>query len=260
MLWQLLDVMRLHPPELISSINVKSNRQIIEESSVRNITVTVDPDRSYWESQINLHDKNIRCILGSAEEQAIPVHWMIMLSLALVASVETDFGMIVHGGLIALNGKGCILAGAGGTGKTTACGRLPHPWEAFSDDATLVVRDERGVYWAHPWPTWSRFMNGGSGGQWSVEQSVLLHAICFLSQEQKTGLLPVGHGQATCLLLESAKQASYPMSEVIAGISAQELHQRRFDNACSLSEAVSCFNLSLNLSDPYWELLVPVLG
>ena len=31
------------------------------------------------------------------------------------------------------------------------------PWRSLCDDATLVVRDASGRYWAHPWPTWSRF-------------------------------------------------------------------------------------------------------
>ena len=102
----------------------------------------------------------------------------------------------MHGALAEENGIGVILAAPGGTGKTTASDRLPAPWRSLCDDTTLVVRDSQGKYWGHPWPTWSRFLEGGPGGTWEVQEAVPLRGVFFLSQAPEDLTEPLGPGHA----------------------------------------------------------------
>jgi SynChlorMet cassette protein ScmC len=94
---------------------------------------------------------------------------LVQLSLILAREAQTCGGVLLHGALAEWNGLGVILAAPGGMGKTTASNRLPAPWRSLSDDLTLIVRDSQKNYWAHPWPTWSRFLWGGAGGEWNVQ-------------------------------------------------------------------------------------------
>ena len=89
-------------------------------------------------------------------------------------SSEKNGGLLVHGALAEWNGIGVILAGPGGVGKTTASKRLPRPWRSLSDDNTLIVKSPDGTYWAHPWPTWSRYRQGDMSGSWDVQAAVKL--------------------------------------------------------------------------------------
>lgn len=89
---------------------------------------------------------------------------MVHGASVIVLDVENRGGLLLHGALAECKRQGVILAGPGTVGKTTASRRLRLPWHSLSDDATLVVRDRAGRFGAHPWPTWSRFMFGGSWG------------------------------------------------------------------------------------------------
>jgi hypothetical protein len=152
--------------------------------------------------------------------------------------------LLLHGALAEYCGSGFIMAGPGTVGKSTASRRLPAPWRSLSDDMTLVVRDDKGQYWAHPWPTWSRFHFGGPRGSWAVEQAVPLRAVFFLSQSPSDRLESVTATQATALTLESAvnfaRSTSCPVS---FGIHA----------AKALASAVPAYSLKLSLVGRFWE-------
>ena len=88
---------------------------------------------------------------------------LIQLSMVIAREAQSLGGVLLHGALAERDGIGVILAAPGGTGKTTASERLPSPWQSLCDDVTLVVRDTKGNYCAHPWPTWSRFFGEEAG-------------------------------------------------------------------------------------------------
>ena len=126
---------------------------------------------------------------------------LVQLSLILARQAQTCGGILLHGALADWNGLGVILAAPGGTGKTTASNRLPAPWKSLSDDLTLIVRDSQKNYWAHPWPTWSRFLWGGSGGEWNVQKAVPLGGIFFLTfgpMKTRWPLWPTVRRSASC--------------------------------------------------------------
>jgi len=188
---------------------------------------------------------------------------MFSLLRQLTAVVARDTvdrgGMLLHAALAKWHELGAILAAPGGTGKTTASGRLPPPWQSLCDDATLVVRDAQGKHWAHPWPTLSRFVIPGEGGSWQVEDAVLLRGIFFLVQSAEERLEAVGSGEAAAMLSQSARQASWGM---MCGLEPGERRRTQlclFDNVCSLARVIPTYVLHLSLTGAFWEELERVL-
>jgi SynChlorMet cassette protein ScmC len=147
-----------------------------------------------------------------------------------------------------------ILAAPGGTGKTTASNRLPAPWRSLCDDTTLVVRDPQGNYQAHPWPTWSRFLDGGPGGTWDVQSAVPLKGIFFLVRAVEDRVERVGPGQAVGLLMECVRQASTLTPR--GGLFKEEiraLHLEWFDNLCVLARVIPVHTLHISLIGAFWQ-------
>jgi SynChlorMet cassette protein ScmC len=126
------------------------------------------------------------CVLSPPGECDMLTVAMLRLALAIARGAQSRGGLLLHGAFATQTSDGILLAGPGSVGKRTASRRLPPPWRALCDDTSLVIRGPQGSYWAHPWPTWSRFFHQGidppPGGSWDVQQAVPLRAIFFLSQ------------------------------------------------------------------------------
>jgi serine kinase of HPr protein (carbohydrate metabolism regulator) len=155
------------------------------------------------------------------------------LSQFIALQGEHNGALLLHGAQAEKQGSGVILAGPGGVGKTTTSRRMRPPWRSLCDDTTLVVRDQGGSYWAHPWPTWSNFMFGGPGGTWDIQYAVPLLGIF--------------------LLTESVEQASRSIFRYLQKEEVRSLRMQRFDNICALAEAVSCYRLRLSLGGAFWQ-------
>ena len=145
-----------------------------------------------------------------------------------------------------------ILAAPGGTGKTTASNRFPAPWRSLCDDATLVVRDALGHYRAHPWPTWSRFIDG-PGGTWDVQHAVPLKGIFFLARSPEDRVEKIGSGRAVGMLVEAVKQASMSMEQWLSEEEIRTSHLQRFDAICALSGSIRSHILHLSLTGDFWD-------
>jgi SynChlorMet cassette protein ScmC len=190
---------------------------------------------------------------------------LLALQLMQVAGIiclysQDKGGVLLHGALAERNGYGVILAGPGDAGKTTASLRLPKPWHARCDDSTLVVRDRHGAYWAHPWPTWSRFMFGGTGGSWNVQRALPLKGIFFLSQATQDQVVPIGGGEAACMLVNSTEQVWRPMVLGLPRDSFRKGCLQRFNNICALVKAVPCYRLCLSRKGSFWKEIERVMG
>jgi len=175
------------------------------------------------------------------------------LSLLIVRDAQTRGGMLLHGALAERESAGIILAAGGGTGKTTASGRLPFPWRSLCDDMTLVVRDSQGKYWAHPWPTWSRFMWGGPGGSWDVQHAVPLKGIFFLDRAEEDRVEPVGQGEAVSLLVGYAQEASVLMTRRLGREEKRSVHLEWFANICDLVQVIPTYLLHLSFTGAFWQ-------
>ncbi|MBI4767438.1 MAG: SynChlorMet cassette protein ScmC [Deltaproteobacteria bacterium] len=199
------------------------------------------------------------CRLGHWDSETERFVHLVQISLVLARQAQTCGGILLHGALADWNGLGVILAGPGGTGKTTASNRLPAPWRSLSDDLTLIVRDSQKNYWAHPWPTWSRFLWGGPGGEWNVQKAVPLGGIFFLLRADEDQVAPLGNGQAISLLLSSTREASNLMARGLSPEESQALHLKWFNNLYSLSRSVSPHLLHISLTGPFWKEIERVL-
>jgi SynChlorMet cassette protein ScmC len=193
------------------------------------------------------------CIVHPARSNDMLANQLVQLSLVIAQQSQTRGGFLLHGALIEKYGLGMILAGPGGVGKTTASRRLPVLWRSLSDDATLVVCDEKGAYCAHPWPTWSNFMSGGTGGTWDVNRALPLKAIFFLSHAQKDHIEPMGAGNAVSFLVELIEHTSWAMSLNQGKQEIRALRLQRFENVCTLVKMVPCFRLHHSLDGAFWE-------
>lgn len=203
-------------------------------------------------------DIRLRCPPGSIGEDPLPL--LVFTAIAIAREIQARGGALLHGALVEYRGQGIILAGPGGIGKSTASGRLPGPWKALSDDTCLVARSCEGRYWAHPWPTWSRFMPDGPGGNWSVGVAVPLAGIFFLVRASNDRVRGIGTGQLTSLLIESAKQVSWPMTKGMSTTGAKNHHLERFQSLCGLAKSVTGGLLHISLDGSFWEHLERVLA
>jgi len=168
-------------------------------------------------------------------------------------------GLLLHAALAEYQGSGFAMAGPSGVGKSTASSRLRPPWRSLCDDAALVVRDRTEQWWAHPWPTWSRFFQGGSGGSWPVERAIPLRAIFFLSQSPSDGLEPVNATQATALTLESAVGLVWEANRLTDEGAARVLSSDGVRAARALASAVPAYALKLSLGGRFWREIERVL-
>jgi SynChlorMet cassette protein ScmC len=199
----------------------------------------------------------------------VPISVSDELRLALVLMKVTGIigrdaqsrgGALLHGALAEKEGGGVILAGPGEIGKTTASRRLRPPWRSLCDDTTLVVCDKQGKYWAHPWPTLSKFMANEPLGTWDVQHAVPLKGLFFLSQADEDRAEPLGAGQAACLLVDSAEEGSRLLSRGVGKREVRALRVRRFENICALVQSVPCFRLRLGLKGAFWDQMARALA
>jgi signal peptidase len=168
---------------------------------------------------ITVEDRKIVCRLSTPQNADDLISKTTKVSLALAQAAQQRGGILVHGGLAGYLSHGVVLAAPGGTGKTTASFRLPSPWRSLSDDAALITRDARGQYAVHPWPTWSRFYDGGP------------------------------------MLIESVEQANRLFDRYLLPDEARDNHRRQFNNICSVLEGIPAYRLNLTLDGSFWTLI-----
>jgi SynChlorMet cassette protein ScmC len=212
---------------------------------------------SNGESRMNTRMGDIVCTLKSDINNDSLFSHFLDISHTLALEMQKRDGLLLHGALAELEGDGVIFIAPGGTGKTTASRRLPPPWISLSDDAVLVVRND-GEFWAHPWPTWSRFLEGEPGGSWNVQESVQLKNIFLLVQAKQDRVESIGTGQAVTMLLESARQVLH-FWQVQNLEKRRSLHLERLENVCVLVDKIPVHILSFSLYGVFWELVEQIL-
>lgn len=183
---------------------------------------------------------------------------ILALQLMEIASImrqyaEQNMGFLIHGALTEYNGKGVILAGRGGIGKTTASERLPETWRSLCDDTTLIVRDKSGTYTAHPWPTWSRFMFGNSGGTWDVSRNLPVDGVYFLKRDKKEKSVKINRAEAICRLVQSAEEALLPITLRNEKYDSRDMRINRFNNICTFAESTPAYTLSFSKNGNFWQ-------
>ena len=228
----------------------------LDHGHLRRFLVRINGPSSAANDQVpsaSEHDGVVDCLLSPCEGESVRYVYLVRLSLVLAREAQARGGVLLHGALAERDGMGVILAAPGGTGKTTASNRLPAPWRSLCDDTTLVVRDPQGTYWAHPWPTWSRFLDGGPGGTWDVQSAVPVKSIFFLVHAVEDRVERVGPGQAVGLLVECAGQVSTFMPPGKGKGELHASHLDRFNNLCALARVIPAHALHISLTGTFWR-------
>jgi len=173
--------------------------------------------------------------------------------------VQESGGLPLHAALVERDGKGILLVGPGGSGKSTLCRRLPRPWCALSDDQALIVRDARKRYLAHPIPTWSDYLWQRSERRCNVEHHVLLAAIFFIKQAGCDKVIPIGEGEAAAFINYSSTEVSRPIWCDLDVEEKWTVKMKIFGNACKLARAVPAYILHAGLNSQFWDEMEKVL-
>jgi len=168
-------------------------------------------------------------------------------------------GMPFHAALIEYRGYGLLLAASGGGGKSTCCNRLPPGWHALCDDESLIVQNQEGNYFAHPFPTWSDYIMRRSVRTWDVQKSVPLKSIFFLQKADSDGIKSLGCGEASVMICKAANEACRWNWSHFRSTEAQEQRKIIFQRACRLAGVVPAFTLSVSLCGRFWEKMEEVL-
>lgn len=196
-----------------------------------------------------------RCIVEPFSSDAELLARVISVSYVFSRAVESHGGLLIHGALAEWNGKGVILTGKSGIGKSTASGRLPPTWRSLSDDASLIVKSGPGRYAAHPWPTWSRIFDGETGASWPVGRGVPLAGIYFISRDCRVPSEVRPHPAVVLELLDLAYDVSW---DVLCGGVREDQRNIRlqlFDNARLVAAAAPCRTLRVTLQNAFWETI-----
>lgn len=168
-------------------------------------------------------------------------------------------GTPVHATLAALEGKGLLIAGAAGTGKSTCYARLPDHWDRLCDDQALILNMGDGHFRVHPLPTWSDHLWRNSEKQWHVEKSVPLKAAFFLEQAARDEVLPLKHpSEAVLKYIEASKQVWEPVWSRVDREEKSLQSARLFDNVTQMAGAVPAFRLRATLDGQFWKAMETV--
>jgi len=203
--------------------------------------------------------EDILCDIGYQEIEPIEYLRMQHSLIPVYNEVQKKGGFPIHGALMVMNEMGAVLAGPGGSGKTTCCSRLPPPWQSLCDDETLIVRTKYGAYHAHPFPTWKNCFLDDDRQVWDVQHYVPLNAIFYLEQSGVDELVPLGKGMSVFLIFRLACQACRRFWLTAEPAEARLIHTRLFQNAHDLAATVPVFRLRVSLKGRFWEKMEEVL-
>jgi len=201
----------------------------------------------------NAKSQDIICELSRARGHEIEIVKMMLFFQAILKFSIEKGAIPIHAGLIKKAGKGFLLAAAGSTGKTTCCKRLPKRWEALSDDEALIVKDKKGIYVAHPLPTWSDNLSRHPCKPLNIQRSIPLAGIFFLEQARKDRVKPVGRGRAACFINQLSSQICNQIWTHINPNDGIFVKNRIFNNACCLVKHAPIFTLQVSMSGKFWE-------
>jgi SynChlorMet cassette protein ScmC len=227
---------------------------------IKKIVVSVSQKEIRWRNIPVEHANEISCRVGPVSTPEKMAFQLTRISKVVANSSEKNGGLLVHGALAEWNGTGVILAGPGGVGKTTASKRLPPPWRSLSDDNSLIVKSPDGYYWAHPWPTWSRYRLGDMSGSWDVQAAVKLGVICILSQGKRDHAFRLPISQAISELVEVSGQTFFIMANGMDKDAIRSINLLRFHNAVAISNKIPVCRLEISLDGKFWNEIAGFLG
>jgi len=200
------------------------------------------------------HDeaKDVICELGEARGRGLDALRMHISLYPIYEQAMAFGGLPLHAGLAERKGEGILVTGSSGTGKTTCCRRMPHPWQAVCDDEVFVLPG-RGGYGAHPFPTWSEYVWNRSKKVWDVQRQIPISAIFVLRQSKVDALYPLEKEKAVAFINALAAQICRNMWRGLDPSGETAMKKRLFENTCRLAGAVPTFTLHVSRTGRFWK-------
>jgi SynChlorMet cassette protein ScmC len=171
-------------------------------------------------------------------------------------------GLPLHGALVEHQGRGVLLVGTSGTGKSTCCRRLSPPWRARCDDEVLLTLAPDGRYLAHPFPTWSDYLSlhGTDIIQAESQDSSSLAGIFFIEQSSSDECFPMAPSKALIEIIIASQIVLNIHLWYCDSEEARNIRAIMFDNACKLVHQVPAFHLRVSLTGRFWEQIETALA
>jgi SynChlorMet cassette protein ScmC len=202
---------------------------------------------------------DISCNIGDEEGEKREFYKMWEFLLPVYEGVMLEGGLPIHAALLENNGKGILLCGLGGTGKSTCARRVPSPWRALSDDECLIVKNGEDSYMVHPLPTWSDYLLKRSAPVWDVSQSSSLSGIFFLKQADIDEAVPLGRGEASMRIYDASRQVCQYVRMIKGKDEERARNVKALDNIAGLVQKVPSYILNFSISGNFWEEIERVL-
>jgi len=197
---------------------------------------------------------------GGRSRKAMGFMWRRLFYLALLPLTAHCDCSVVHGILAEKAGRGVVISGPSGIGKSTAARRLPEGgWNVLADDCLLATRSANGDFLAQPVPTWSVFYaNSAPERTWNCEKVVPLKAI-FLLDRGAERAERLDFQQTLIGFTRSVGDMTRMLSGRVEGERGKFLYRRAFNLASEMAKKLPAYHLFATLEGKFWEAMTPCM-
>jgi len=171
-------------------------------------------------------------------------------------------GLPLHAALVEHQGKGVLLVGTSGTGKSTCCRRLSPPWKARCDDEVLLTLAPDGRYLAHPFPTWSDYLlqREEDALKSRSQDPSPLDGIFFIEQSASDECLLEDPSKALIEVIIASQIVLHRHLWYCDPEEASNIRAAMFTNACNLVHQIPAFRLRVSLTGSFWKQIEAALA
>ena len=203
---------------------------------------------------------DIICEIGEDHGRELKYIKMFQFLHVIYKRVLDKGGFTCHGALVERDGKGYILSGPGGIGKSTCCRRLLYPWVPLCDDEVLIVRHKEKGYCAHPLPTWSDYFFRRADPTWDVQHYIPVKGIFFLVRAHNDKVTAMGQGEAVVSIKNQAMRIfTQPWGHQCDKDKVMTIRRKVINNTSDFSLHIPAFTLRVSRSGRFWERMEEVI-
>ena len=240
-------------PEIIGFFNEAENacKNQLDHFTIRGVNIFYNSDT---------HDSlSILPLVTVKRDEHEIIHMMIILFIIYYQLLQHG-GLPLHGALLSHPGYGGIgILAPGGTGKSTCARRIPAPWSSYCDDLFWVVSDGGSQYFAHPFPTWSEYLdeNKRQPGlkRWNVRNYTHLKDLYFLQKAEDDDSFTLNLPDASLWIFESSMQTCLWLLDDLPKEEQRQIKIRMFENSCILARNIPARILKATLNGQFWKII-----